>query len=70
MLTTKETSRNSSHIGRKGVTAPTQDLVCNKTQTLKIVETQNTNIATGKSDPHMTNKSIHTSRRIPEIKRA
>ena len=70
MLTTNETSHNGSHTGRTGATAPTQDLACDKTQTLNIVETQHTNTATGKFDPHMTNKSSRTSRRIPEIKQA
>ena len=41
--------------------------VQDKTQTLNIVETQHTNTAARKPDPHMTNTSNHTSQRIPEI---
>ena len=67
-LTTNETSRNDSSTGRTGATAPALDLVCNKTQTLNIVETQHTNTATGKFDPHTTNKSSCMSQRILESK--
>ena len=44
--------------------------VCDKTQTLNIVETQHTNTATAKPDPHATNTSNRISRRILEIKQA
>ena len=43
---TNKTSRNGSHTGKTGATAPTQTPTCNETQTLNIVETQHMNTAT------------------------
>ena len=62
------------------VTVPTQEEqepqllhshpVCDKTQTLNIVETQAMNTAIAKSDPHMTNESSRTRWKKLEIKQA
>ena len=43
---TNKTSRNGSHTGKTGATAPAQILICNETQTLNIVEMQHTKTAT------------------------
>ena len=66
VFTTNKTSRNGFRTGRTGATAPTQNLTCNKTQTLNIAETQTQQ--QGKFDPHATNTSSHTSQMKPEIK--